>query len=460
MEMKMKAVRGPAEPGILSDEPSVAKELILYNLAGFTLNVYDTIIGAWILFFFIPPEHLGHIRYLPPAALGIILAGGRILDAVTDPLVGYLSDHTKTPWGRRKPYIFIANPILFITFILIWFPPVSGPSKFNAVFLAGVLFFYYWAYTGVLIPWFAVLPELRTANRSRVKIATAGVAIGVVGALVGGGLSGPLLEKMGAFWMAVILGFSAFIAGELTLLGITERCRPSAVQSPPGILGFFKMLKQVFADKQVLSFSIMIMLVQLTYQLMLMNVPYFTTLILRRGESDASLLMATVIIIMAISTPLWYFLLSKFPKRKVFRVVISTMAAGFILAFFIGRFPLFSTYAQTIIIFAMIAIPVGGMFSAVLGIIADITDYDELKSGKRREAVYYGIYGIVRKTGWAFCPLIILGVFRLFGAGIENPNGVKIVWLVCALVCLLGFAAFWPYKLGDSQEETRKVMQL
>jgi GPH family glycoside/pentoside/hexuronide:cation symporter len=456
----MKAEKKPVESDNTSQKPSTFRELILYNMAGFALNVYDTILAAWILFFYAPPENLGHIQYLPMTVLGIILAGGRILDAITDPLVGYLSDNANSRWGRRKPFIFIANPLLFISFVMIWFPPIAEASSLNAVFLAVVLFFYYWAYTGVLIPWFAVLPELRAENRSRVKIATAGVAIGVIGALVGGGLSGPLLESMGAFWMALLLGSSAFVAGELTLLGITERYCPDRSETSPGFVGFFRMLRQVFADKQVLSFAIMIMLVQLTYQLMLMNVPYFTTIILGRSQSAASMLMATVIIIMAVSTPLWYFLLSKFPKRNVFRAIMLIMAFGFLLGFYIGRFPAFSPYIQSIIIFSVIAIPVGGMFSAVLGIIADLTDYDELKSGKRREAVYYGIYGIVRKTGWACCPLIIAGIFSLFGSTVENPSGVRIVWLVCASVCVLGYVVFLPYKIGDSQEETRKIMNL
>ena len=160
-----------------------------------------------------------------------------------------------------------------------------------------MLFVYYWAYTGVLIPWFAVLPELSKENRGRVKIATIGVAIGVIGALVGGGLSGPLLEKLGAFRMAIILGASAFIACELTLLGIQERFPGQRIKSGPGFRGFLQVLKQVFADKQVLCFSGTIMLVQLTYQLMLMNVPYFTTLILKQEESMASFLMAVIIII-------------------------------------------------------------------------------------------------------------------------------------------------------------------
>jgi GPH family glycoside/pentoside/hexuronide:cation symporter len=436
------------------------KETVVYNLMGFTLNVYETILAAWIMYFYVPPQNAGQLRYIPIALMGAILAGGRILDAVTDPLVGYLSDHTRSRWGRRKPYIFISSPVLFLAFCLVWRPPVESTSMINAVYLMGVLFVYYWAYTGALIPWFAVLPEMRRDNSSRVRIATVGVAIGVVGALVGGGLSGPFMESMGAFKMAIVLGLVALVAGELTLFGFKERIPERSSGERAGVGGFFGVLKQVFADKQVLSFSLAIMLVQMTYQLMLMNVPYFTTVILGQEESAASLLMAKIIIVMALSTPLWYWLLARFPKRHVFRVIMVTMAAGFILSYFIGQFPVFSLQTQSLLFFAIVSISVGGMFAVALGLIADLTDYDELKSGARREAVYYGIYGIVRKTGWAGCSLILAGVFSQFGFSVENPMGVRIVWLVCAAVCLMGLIVFIPYRIGDSKEETKRALNL
>jgi len=433
------------------------KEIILYNMAGFSFNVYDTILYAWLPYFYAPPQDSGLTQYVPLSAIGIILAGGRILDAVTDVLIGYLSDRTRSRWGRRKPFIFISTPVLFLAFIFIWLPPVTGNSPLNVVSLAVVLFFFYWGYTGVLIPWFAVLPEMSDQNHERVKIASIGVAIGVFGALVGGGLSGPLFQTMGAFPMALILGGAAFIAGELTLFGIKERF---PVSSGAQTVGFFKVVKEVFADRQVLSFSLMVMFVQLTYQLMLMNVPYTTTLILSRKEADASLLMGEVIILMAASMPMWYWLLKKFPKRKVFRGIILAMTFGFILNFFVGFSNAVSPMIQAVLIFPVAAIPMGGMFAAVLGIIADLTDYDQLKAGQRREAIYYGIYGIVRKTGWALCSLILAGVFSVFGYSVENPYGVRVIWLVCALSCLIGLLFFTPYKLGDTKEETKAIMGL
>jgi len=431
--------------------------ILLYNLAGFAFNLYDTILYAWLPYFYTPPENSNAVQYVPLAMFGIILATGRILDAVTDPFVGYLSDNCNTRWGRRKPFIFVSGPFLFIAFILVWKPPVQGLSIFNGIYLGGVLFFYYWSYTGLLIPWLATLPELSKENNQRLKIVSIGIVVGILGAMVGGTLSGILIDMYSPFVMALILGSFAFLAGELTLFGVKENYkRPKKVAAKHG---FYRTVKNVFKDKQVLSFSAMIMFVQITYQLMLMNVPYLSTLVIGGTKSTASILMGEVILLMAIFTPFWYFLLKKYPKRQIMRYIIGLMALGFCFCFFIGRFPVFSPFTQAILVVPIAAIPMGGMFTVSLGLISDLTDYGELKNGTRTEAIYFGIYGIVRKTGWAFCSIILTSTFSIFGYSVKNSFGVNVIWIICALSCLLGLILFIPYKLGDTIEETRKIIR-
>jgi Na+/melibiose symporter-like transporter len=255
--------------------------------------------------------------------------------------------------------------------------------------------------------------------------------------------------------MALILGAVAFIAGELSLLGIKQRHR---IDEAEKMSGFFRAMKEAFADRQIFSFAAMITLVQLTYQLMLMNTPYLVTLILKRPDTDSSILVAEVVIAMAVSIPLWYVLVKKYPKRHVFRGVIIAMIGGFGLSFFIGDYPLVSPFVQAMIIFPIAAIPLGGVFLMSLLLIADLTDYGELKTGKRKEAIYYGIYGFVRKTGWAFSAVILNAVFAAFGYSAENPTGVRVVWVICAASCLVGLLLFSPYKIGDTKEETKKIM--
>ncbi len=439
------------------------RQTVVYNLAGFSFNLFETVLVTWLMFFYIPPENTGRVQYLSMGIFGLIMLGGRLLDAVTDPIIGYWSDNTRSRWGRRRPYIIIGSPVLLLMFVLAWTPPVEGLSVVNGVYLAVVLFFYYWAYTAVLIPWFAVLPEMCPDNRARVKVASAGVAIGVVGALVGGGLSGPLMQQTSVLVMALVLGIIGFLGCELTLLGFDERLAEPAAPPPGdrsgrGLKNLLEVFVKILLDRQVMSFSVMIVMVQLTYQLMMINIPYFATLMLDMDESGASLLIGKVIIIIALSTPLWYWLLSRFPKRRVMRWVIVMMGVGFFLSFFIGRLPVLSANLQAILIFSIVAVPMGGMFAAAIGLIADLTDYDELKTGERREAVYYGIYGIVRKTGWAFCSLITLGIYRLFGYSAANPMGVRVVWLACSVFCLIGLLAFRVYRIGDSREETAAAL--
>jgi hypothetical protein len=87
------------------------------------------------------------------------------------------------------------------------------------------------------------------------------------------------------------------------------------------------------------------------------------------------------------------------------------------------------------LIFPIAAVPLGGIFVAVLGLIADLTDYDQLKFGQRREAIYYGIYGIVRKTGWALCSLILAGgFFRLRLQRGESARGESRLAGLCAVL--------------------------
>jgi len=303
-----------------STDPLTLKEIFLYNLAGFAFNIYDTILYAWVTYFYITAT-TEHAKYITTILVGIILSGGRILDALTDPFIGYMSDRTKTRWGRRKPYMFVSYPILLISFVLVWTPPVNGTSVYNALYLGVVLFFYYWSYTGVLIPWFAMLPEMSKDNQERVKIASIGVALGVFAALLAGGIGSILYEKTGAFKMALIFGLVGFIVGEIGLFGTKERYRPDLDEETPG---FFAAIKTTFQERQVLSFAIMIMLVQLTYQLMLMIVPFLTTITLGLKEGMSAIILGEVIFLMGAVVPLWFYLLSKYPKRNVFRGIIIT----------------------------------------------------------------------------------------------------------------------------------------
>ncbi len=94
----------------------------------------------------------------------------------------------------------------------------------------------------------------------------------------------------------------------------------------------------------------------------------------------------------------------------------------------------------------------------VYAMVGDIADYDQMLTGKRREAMYYGVFGFSRKVGFALSTVILPLLFQTYGNTKDNPLGIKLVWIMLGVVSLIGFCILLGYKLGDSPEETRKIM--
>ena len=88
------------------------KEIFFYNWGSISLNFVEGVLFTWIMFFYAPTKPgPDDIVYIPLVLTGVILAGGRIFDAITDPLIGNLSDNLKSRWGRRKPFIIFGTPL-------------------------------------------------------------------------------------------------------------------------------------------------------------------------------------------------------------------------------------------------------------------------------------------------------------------------------------------------------------
>jgi hypothetical protein len=101
-------------PSAGGEKPLPLKDACIYNLAAFSLNVYETILSAWVLFFYVPPEDSGQVRLIPMAVLGFILAGGRILDASPTPLSD-MSATIPNPAGEDANPIFLyPRPFYFL----------------------------------------------------------------------------------------------------------------------------------------------------------------------------------------------------------------------------------------------------------------------------------------------------------------------------------------------------------
>ncbi len=125
------------------------------------------IIGTWLMYLYAPSKEKALI---PVSIVGIILTSGRIVDAITDPLIAHFSDKTESRFGRRKIYLIFGVPLMALFFYLLFAPPFPHQHYINIIYLSFVLAFFWTFYTVVFIPYSALLPEIAVTKEERISI--------------------------------------------------------------------------------------------------------------------------------------------------------------------------------------------------------------------------------------------------------------------------------------------------
>ena len=161
------------------------------------------------------------------------------------------------------------------------------------------------------------------------------------------------------------------------------------------------------------------------------------------------LLTGVAILAVVLSLPLVYRLSVLKGKAWVYSTAMLAGALGYPFLFFMGFIPGVPVMTQSLIFAALAGLPMAAVFTFPNAIIADIIDYDEVRTGMRREAIYYGSQATIEK--WAtslFAP--ILALVLLLGETADNPLGVRMVGPVAGAAALVGYLLFRGYRLPDA----------
>ena len=139
-------------------------------------------------------------------------------------------------------------------------------------------------------------------------------------------------------------------------------------------------------------------------------------------------------------------------KRAVYGWGMLFAGVYFPLMFFVGLIPAVPIEVQAIVFAALVGLPLAPVQTFPNALIADICDYDTLRTGMRREATYYATQATLEKTAGALAPGI-LTVLLLLGSTADNPIGIRLVGPVAGAATLIGYFVFRGYWLPDSVNE-------
>lgn len=388
--------------------------------------------------------------------LGYLLFSVRIFDAFTDPLIGYASDRTVTRYGRRRPYIFAGSFFVALLMILLFNPPPGSPS-FETVWFGLTIYALFLFWTIVTVPYESLGPEITFDYHERTSLF--GMRDGF---LIGGTLmaaSAPAAmqfifglgtdadgERAKFFWISML--YAPLLIGSCWWCVVAIKELPQHNTTQPGKI--FTGLRQVISNR-----PFMILLVAYTVSAIGNNLPatlilFYVQYVLESDLADVFLLLYFVTGILFL--PAWISLSRRTGKKIAWLASMALNTGAFVGVFFLGP--------GDAVIYGILVFLSGIGFGATLAIPsaiqADVIDYDELLTGKRREGQYIGLWSISKKLAAAIgigMGLTILGIAG-YSPNAEQSESVKFALrtlyaLVPSLCNFAGLLIALAYPIND-----------
>jgi len=426
-----------------------------YAVGNYPSTIIPALIIAWVMVFYCPPPDSGKIVFAPIVLLGFARFFGRLVDALADPIIGFWSDRIRTRWGRRIPFIFIGTLPLSICFYLLWFPPVQGESIVNVVWAALMLGLIWFFYTVVVAPYLALGAEVTSVTDERVNISVWQAIFEVIGNVTVQLGLGEILRRYahGLGFMtsgyqvaALIIAVLTFLGFYFSILWIREK-PPSAAKEVP--FGFLDAFKLTFQNKAFCIYLATIALLRLSVDIVLIMIPYMALTAMRADESAGAVGLALIMVVAVV----FFGLMGHFTRVwGLKRLYLRSLALFAVICFFfatVGRWGIFSPKLQGLIMCGLLGVPVAALMSLWRPIVAELADYDEKRTGYRREAIYFGVEGLATKFAEGISALSLGIFFSVLGYSVEQHLGVILAGPLAGLIALVACLVFRHYPLGQ-----------
>jgi GPH family glycoside/pentoside/hexuronide:cation symporter len=348
---------------------------------------------------------------ISPALAGNALLIGKGWDAINDPLFGWISDRTKSRFGKRRVFMIFGAIPLGIATALLWFVPASDRiSAFFWILATFILFDTLWTLTNV--PYYALTSELTDDYDERSSLTTYRMVMAVPAYLVGAALTPAIvglfaLQQTGYAFIGIAYGVLAAAALLISAAGIRER-KLVAVSAPEP--SPFKSLSIALKNKPFARLCVIYFVINISFALIkILMVYYIEYQLLMKAET--SLVMGLMLICVTIALPFWQWVARKMDKGPAYALGMLVGGLAVILTFFLP-------HESTGLIYLIAALAGFGFAAQWIfpwAMVADVADYDRADTGEQRSGMYYGVWGLVTKVSEAVALVTVGWILTGFG---------------------------------------------
>lgn len=329
-----------------------------------------------------------------------------IWDAVNDPLFGFLSDRTRTRFGRRKPWMLVAAPLFGLFMVLFFNPPATGGNAMLLlIYYTLMLMLTETANTVITTNYHSLLPELFTDVKERTRANGARQILSLVGMIAGVVLTPMFVKALGYRLVAVILSVAGMAIFLYSTLGNRENKEFQQTEQPK----LLDSLKAVGGNRNFWAVSVANFFYQAANGLIMAVIPFYVKYALSLPDSNATYLTGAVFVTAIPAVFGWSMLSRRLGVLKTWRLALLVLGLSFVPMLFI------TTLLPAVLCGVLIGIGLGGVIANIDLVNASLIDEDARKSGLRREAIYQSAISFVIRFSSLMRSLVFFLVAGLYG---------------------------------------------
>ena len=451
------------------------KQKLAYGLGGPV-----DILAVWV-FVSIAYQVFGMELQMSPLRVGVILMVLRAWDGIADPVMGWISDNTRSRWGRRRPFIFIGAILAAITYPLIWWFPMDLSHDQLMIWVIGFGILFYTCFTIWAVPFQSLLMEMTPDYDERTRVTSVrGIFQGLTGLFNGfcwwlslrpvfsmTNEAGELLPSAinGMRYISLGVALTILILGILPALFVKERYYTSELLELQERVGFWKGFKTTLSCGPFLILCVFTFLFLLGQNLYTSIGLFVGTHHVLGGDWDKSAFLSgwgTVIYVVfnLFMIPVFAKVSEKIGKNKCLSIASFFFLFSAVLTWY--------TYTPgwpylMLVNGAFLGISFAGLWTMLPTMQTDVVDYDELKTGARREGSFASVYSVILKLGFCagyilFAPLLEMTGFDAALGGEQSSETLKHLRLgfvfipVVAVALAIAMLRFFPIDRSKANE--------
>lgn len=417
-----------------------------YGVGNFAINLGFQVCALYLIYYFTD------IYMLPAAVAGSVFMVSKIWDSACDPVIGLISDHTKSRWGQKRPFLlFGALPLGVAMFLLFFGPDLSAGMRIVYAYVTFILFSTAIAATSV--PYGALLADMTLDAGERSNISGFQMTCALLGTLFAAAATKPLVslfpdEATGFRWVGALYGIMISVIVLISFASVREMVTHRKEKKLP----FRENFQVIIANIPFLFLAGGVTLYMVAINLLAIVVTYFFKYNLN-SEALVPVAFIALFVTAAVFIPAFVWLSNKKSKKFAFNVGMTILGAALVGIFFVPKDNIFLTFA----LFFISGIGMSTVFLLPWAMVPDTVEYSEWKTGLRREGTIYGVYFLCFKFGSAISGFIAgigLDFFGYVANVQQTANALRGIRLLISFVPLtfiiLGMVLISFYSLDSA----------